>query len=276
MRRMNWDRAVVVMAASFAGVLAPVSSAQHLEDIAVGVRDGRLALGVFFVQGESTVPLLTERVFRASFDPLSPTSNFTDEPGFESLEGTFAPGLPIGYTLQSSLRRWNGSAFVPTGGERLQTRLGGIDTVRVSSLDGTPVVGTSRLVTPFGEFHQHLGFTLLDPASTGVYVIEMRLWASGGSPIESESFWMVFDKDDPEGAQGAVAALKAGEAVGACAADLNGDGLVDDADFTFFVVAYDALVCPPPGCPYDFDGSGTVDDADFSVFAVQYDRLLCP
>ncbi|MBX3380020.1 MAG: hypothetical protein KF805_07980 [Phycisphaeraceae bacterium] len=29
-----------------------------------------------------------------------------------------------------------------------------------------------------------------------------------------------------------------------CAADLTGDGFVDDADFVEFVAAYNALLCP--------------------------------
>ncbi|MBS0190826.1 MAG: hypothetical protein U0573_02900 [Phycisphaerales bacterium] len=65
-----------------------------------------------------------------------------------------------------------------------------------------------------------------------------------------------------------------------CAADLNVDGQVDDADFVIFVQAYNLLVCEdpamPPGCPADLDANNLVDDADFSIFAVAYDALICP
>ena len=65
-----------------------------------------------------------------------------------------------------------------------------------------------------------------------------------------------------------------------CKGDLNGDGLVDDADFSIFVVAYDLLDCNDPampvGCPSDFNADTLVDDADFSIFAVAYDAVLCP
>ncbi|MBS0190815.1 MAG: hypothetical protein U0573_02845 [Phycisphaerales bacterium] len=65
-----------------------------------------------------------------------------------------------------------------------------------------------------------------------------------------------------------------------CPCDLNHDGFVDDADFSFFVVAYDLLLCDdplmPPGCPADFNADGFVDDADFSIFVVAYNDLLCP
>lgn len=65
-----------------------------------------------------------------------------------------------------------------------------------------------------------------------------------------------------------------------CQADLNGDGFVDDADFSLFVVSYEILDCAdelmPFFCPADFNGDGLVDDADFSIFIVAYNDLLCP
>jgi hypothetical protein len=65
-----------------------------------------------------------------------------------------------------------------------------------------------------------------------------------------------------------------------CKGDLNRDGLVDDADFSNFVVAYNLLDCAdasmPPGCPADLNADGLVDDADFSIFVVSYDAVLCP
>jgi hypothetical protein len=64
-----------------------------------------------------------------------------------------------------------------------------------------------------------------------------------------------------------------------CVADLNADGLVDDADFSIFVVAYNTLDCAdptmPPLCPADLNRDAVVDDADFSIFAVAYDALIC-
>ncbi|MBS0189761.1 MAG: hypothetical protein U0573_08630 [Phycisphaerales bacterium] len=65
---------------------------------------------------------------------------------------------------------------------------------------------------------------------------------------------------------------------GPCAGDLNGDLLVDDADFSIFVVAYNDLLCPdyPDTCLGDLNGDAYVDDADFSIFVVAYDELICP
>lgn len=65
-----------------------------------------------------------------------------------------------------------------------------------------------------------------------------------------------------------------------CVGDLNGDGLVDDADFVIFVAAYDALLCPTDPrftcCPADFNADGFVDDTDFVLFSAAYNDLLCP
>ncbi len=64
-----------------------------------------------------------------------------------------------------------------------------------------------------------------------------------------------------------------------CGADLNCDTVVDDADFSIFVIAYNLLDCADPtmpaNCPADLNGDGLVDDADFSLFVVAYNRLLC-
>ena len=57
-----------------------------------------------------------------------------------------------------------------------------------------------------------------------------------------------------------------------CPADLNGDDMVDDADFSLFVVPYDNLV----DFRADLNGDGLTDDADFSIFVVAYNDLLCP
>ncbi|MBS0189790.1 MAG: hypothetical protein U0573_13580 [Phycisphaerales bacterium] len=65
-----------------------------------------------------------------------------------------------------------------------------------------------------------------------------------------------------------------------CPSDLNGDGFVDDADFSIFVIAYNMLDCADPSmpanCPSDFNHDGLVDDADFVIFITAYNELLCP
>ncbi|MGH7242211.1 MAG: hypothetical protein ACREJD_02200 [Phycisphaerales bacterium] len=65
-----------------------------------------------------------------------------------------------------------------------------------------------------------------------------------------------------------------------CPGDINGDGQVDDADFTLFAAAYNLLVCSDPampsGCPADLNHDDIVDDSDFTIFVVGYNTLVCP
>jgi hypothetical protein len=65
-----------------------------------------------------------------------------------------------------------------------------------------------------------------------------------------------------------------------CAADLNGDGYVDDADFVLFAGAYSLLLCNDPamigGCPADLNADALVEDVDFVLFAAAYSDFVCP
>jgi hypothetical protein len=70
-----------------------------------------------------------------------------------------------------------------------------------------------------------------------------------------------------------------------CAADFNGDGLVNDQDFQYFAYAYDNLTCPTPAsmlyplqpdpCPADLNGDGVVQDDDFVIFVQAYNAVIC-
>lgn len=66
----------------------------------------------------------------------------------------------------------------------------------------------------------------------------------------------------------------------ACPGDLNGDALVDDADFSIFALDYNTYDCADPsmtpGCPADLNNDDVVDDSDFSLFAIAYNDFLCP
>lgn len=57
-----------------------------------------------------------------------------------------------------------------------------------------------------------------------------------------------------------------------CPGDFNSDGVVDDADFTIFVGAYNELTNDAG----DLTGDTLTDDLDFVEFVAGYDALLCP
>lgn len=57
-----------------------------------------------------------------------------------------------------------------------------------------------------------------------------------------------------------------------CPADLNADGVVDDADFVVFVEAYEFLTTPAG----DFNYDAITEDLDFQIFLRAYEDLVCP
>jgi hypothetical protein len=65
-----------------------------------------------------------------------------------------------------------------------------------------------------------------------------------------------------------------------CPTDLNGDSLIDDADFSDFILSYNLMDCTDPAmpaaCPADFNADGLVDDTDFTRFVIDYAAFLCP
>ncbi|MBX3389493.1 MAG: hypothetical protein KF691_08570 [Phycisphaeraceae bacterium] len=76
---------------------------------------------------------------------------------------------------------------------------------------------------------------------------------------------------------GAVESVLAGPLynIDSCAADFNNDGLVDDADFVFFVSKYNDLLIPGAYRPGDLNGDSLCDDSDFVIFVAAYNDLLC-
>lgn len=76
--------------------------------------------------------------------------------------------------------------------------------------------------------------------------------------------------------------LCSGASYPTCVADMNFDGIVDDADYVIFAAAYNTLQCPLDenenpisGCAGDLDGDGDIDDDDFVLFAIAYNLLVC-
>lgn len=264
------------------GTLCATANGQHLIDIAIGQSQGKIATGVFQIQGANVAPMLSQRVFIAEFGTFP---NFTSNPGLDSLVGAFQGDSQIGFNIRKALRKWNGATF-PVGEdgippELIQIKLGPAANTRVTPTTDQLVTGFSLAVSSggstIGEFHHHPGFTLLDPASDGLYLLELELWSTQSGLATSDPYWMVFSQNASEDDLHAAASwVRANVWKPACAADLNNDGLVDDADFVYFVAAYDYLLCDPPGCPTDFNGDWVTDDADFLIFAAAYDQLVCP
>lgn len=166
----------------------------------------------------------------------------------------------------------------------------------ITVIGGTPAVFSNGLLTTFDGDDVIESAQIMVPANTPVE-LEVQLtastntslfWALSGdsSALADFSHTVTLATDRP------VFNVPAGYTVNSaqarivnntfalpCPADLYHDTLVDDLDFSEFVVAYNLLDCAdpamPPGCAADLNNDGLVDDTDFSTFAVAYDKLIC-
>lgn len=156
----------IVVGAMFCGS----AFAQHAGDIGVGIAHDRIITGLYS-DGGGFVP--GQRVFGVEFGELFP--NFTAEPGFDSLPGTFPQGASISFNVQRALRLWQDGAFggvIPA--ERISIGFGPVQPVMTPETDVvTP--GFSLAVGSNGEWHRHLEYTLGEPAEDGIYLLEMTL-----------------------------------------------------------------------------------------------------
>jgi hypothetical protein len=207
------------------------------------------------------VPVFGERVFETEFGKLP---DWTDEPGFDSEVGAFAPRTAIGFDVNGPMLVWDGSAFTDVATPLLRITAGAdvIDTG-----DG-PVPGfVFGQASTTGRFHHHLGFELLAPATAGVYLLELTLWEEGGTLGDSEPLYIVMGQMAEEPDIDAAVDWVREELVGeGCPADFDGDGALTIFDFLAFQNAFDA------GDPAaDFDGDGALTIFDFLAFQNRFD-----
>jgi len=171
---------------------APAALAQHAGDVGLAVIDNRIVTG-FYELGVFTPG---QRVFGSELGELFP--DFTDEPGFVSLPGTFPVPSAITFNVLAAVRVWDGSGFGNTiPSERISIGFGPLTPVLTPLTDGfTP--GFSLAVGSNGESHRHLEYTLLSPASGGIYLLQMNLVGNHPSMQASLPFWFVFNQNQSE------------------------------------------------------------------------------
>ncbi|MFO0857332.1 MAG: hypothetical protein U0640_08265 [Phycisphaerales bacterium] len=170
----------------------PAALAQHAGDVGLGIENNRIVTGLFdngaFTPGQ--------RVFGADFGELFP--NFTDEPGFDSLPGTFPVGSSIRFNVLGGSRVWNGTEFGSTiPADQISIGFGPATPV-LTPLTDVLTPGFSLAVESTGEWHRHLEYTLQSPATDGVYLLAMTLTGDHVSMQESLPFWYVFNQNQDE------------------------------------------------------------------------------
>ncbi len=232
---------------------------QHA-DIGLGLKDNHIVTGT--VSAGVFTP--GDRVFGAEFGELIP--NFTDEPGYDSLPGTFPVPSAISFTVRKALRLWEDDHFgdlIPT--EQISIGFGPLAPVLTPMID-IQVPGFALAVASNGQWHRHLEYTLTNPAADGIYLLELVFEGSHPSMQESLPFWIVFNQNSPESEHEEAIQWVIDNFVGSpCFADCDASGTLDIDDFICFQTRY-ALGDPTADC----DTSGTLDINDFICFQTLY------
>jgi hypothetical protein len=209
-----------------------------------------------------------QRVFGAAFGE---SPNFTNDPGFDCVDGTFAPRSQVGFRIRRALRAWNGTEFpaLTIPGERIQVRLGPLGPTLTPTTD-TPVTGFSIAASSSGKYHHHPGYTLLaapgnaDPAD-GVYLYEVELFSNQANIQTSNPFWLVFNQNRSDQEHQAAIDWVALNLL--CSADFNDDGVVDFFDYLDFVAAFSAQESGA-----DFNHDGVIDFFDYLDFVAAFSQ----
>ncbi len=247
--------------AACASACASIALAQHPGDINPSLVDAGQKL--FRIQtnqvdGQGGI-IENQRVFEADFGN-SGFPEFTADPGFDALPGTFAPGTRVGFHAPQGLRLFTGADLVPVGTQRLDVSFLTLTT----SIGPKPNVGFDLAVQSNGGWHRHLSYEIGDVAGPlpppGIYVLPMTLYSTDPAVLESPLFWIVFDYGAGQSLQdAAVAWIIAHLPASACPADLDGDLVVGAGDLAVLLGAWGTAG------PADLDGDGAVTPADLAT-----------
>jgi hypothetical protein len=251
------------MRPSIAAALISVSatlaaSAQHAGDVLLTLDGaGRISTNAFI-----SAAATPNRVFISRLGVDFP--DFTADPGFDCFPGTFPAPSRNGFRVLKALRAWDGSSFATIPAERLEIAFGTFTPI-LTPLTDTVVDGFTLTVASNGQWHRHLEYTLLAPASDGIYLLELSLFSNHPEVRESDPFWILFDQNADGEALSAAAAWVLNQA-NPCSADFNSDGFVDFFDFDDFVAVFET------GDPSsDFNRDGFTDFFDFDDFVAAFE-----
>jgi hypothetical protein len=264
---------VAALVAAF--VSFPALAQLHDVDIIIEQHGGVIRTGnVDTVTGQADYP---RRVFAATFGDF----DFVDEPGVDSLDGAFPPGSQIGFDILDGLRVWDGTDFHllsgPTG-PRIHMVFGALD--RYTPPDHSVVPGFGISVSGTGQFHRHIGYTLVsqasppaEPAEAGVYLLQLHLWSNVSGIGTSLPYYMVFNQSSNPAVQDAAVDWTYHRYI--CAADVGMQGGIPGFDYILdnndFIVYINYFFSADPkadvGVQGGVEGSdGLFDNNDFVVY----------
>jgi hypothetical protein len=247
--------------------LGAPAHAQHLGDIVLDISNGRIRTNQFDVSGILTPGV---RDFRVTLGAAAP--NFTDSPGFDTTPGTFPYPSTNGFRIRKALRIWDGTRFVHIPGpmpETMQISFATLGPIYTPACD-TIVNGFSLQVGSNGEWHRHLEYTLSDPGTPGVYLLELELFSSLASIAPTRPFWLVVLQPaiagaptaaETDGQSNALLWVAQHKVPQLCPADYNGDGVMSVQDIFDFLAAWFA-----GDLDADFNGDCTLAVQDIFDF----------
>ena len=244
---------------------APAFAQVHAGDIILSTQGGVIAT----TRGASGGGFVPNRVVVATLGVAA--TDFTSNPGFDCLPGTFPTPSKVGFRVLDALRAWDGADFDAVSPERLEVAFSVLAVLTPSSPGVVP--GFELNVGSNGTWHRHLEFTLLDPAAPGIYLLELELYSTRAEIAPSLPFWILFNKDQPAAAVDEAAAwveaFKVNPGPTCGSVDFDGDGDEGtDADIEAFFTVIGGGPCPTGTCgSIDFDGDGDEGtDADIEAF----------
>lgn len=238
-------------------VMAGVCRGGH-SDIGLGVVAGRLVTEREGVEW---------RVFGSEFEPAL---GFTDEPGFVAGSSSGLPSnVLLGFKILDGVRRWDSASgtFGPAGSGAVTVQFGGASAMSPGGCNETAAGFVFAQASGNGSVHQHVQFVLGAPATPGVYLLKLEVFAEHPGVQTSEPFWIVFSNDAEAEHEAAEAFVEESIAEG-CAGDVNGDGMVSGADLSVLLSSFGG--CVMNGTSADLNGDGTISGADLSVLLARF------
>lgn len=187
----------IVLAALGLFIGPAVAQAHHEGDIALDNIGGKIAVGVW---GESG-GLVSQSVFESRFNDTGVDTNWTNEPGFDSEQGTWTYPSMISFNILDTLRVWDGSDFDSAASQQIGISYS--SHTAYTPITPSVLAGFAIGVDSNGAWHRHLGFELLDSsvapgafAADGIYLLKMELLSSDPLVSKSDPFYIVFQQEE--------------------------------------------------------------------------------
>ncbi len=250
-------------AATLAMGAAALGNGSALHDVDVILEVDEVESRIITKRVDDSGAVVPARVYDA--DPvLFFTFPFTDDPGFDTVLGTFQGGSTVQIDMLDALRVWDGEDFDAIHPEPLELEFG-VPFLSPATPD-TRVAGPLISVPEEGDIHVHPDHIFDENLPEGIYLMTYDI-SNTALANRSEPFWFVYrwvvDSDNltmlEEEQQVAMQWVLDNLAASSCSADLDGDGVVSAADLAMMLGAWGSS-----DASIDLSGDGLVDAQDLA------------